>query len=67
MAKRIVTSFSRAGFPSSEQIDEEGQAKPCVYGVRWVNVDTIATIRRHGGRRTDPKGSPLPEPANDPG
>ncbi|HVN86999.1 MAG TPA: hypothetical protein VMW17_19385 [Candidatus Binatia bacterium] len=66
MAKRMVTNFARAGFPSYEQIDEEGQAKPCVYGVPWVNPDTIATIRRHGGTRTDAKGHPLPEPSPEP-
>lgn len=66
MAKRMVTNFTRAGFPSYEQIDEEGQAKPCVYGVPWVNPDTIATIRRHGARRTDPKGKPISEPSPDP-
>lgn len=66
MAKRMVTNFNRAGFPSYEQIDEEGQAKPCVYGVRWVNPDTIETIRRHGGRRTDPKGQPIAEPTPEP-
>jgi hypothetical protein len=57
----MVTNFARAGFPSHEQIDEEGQAKPCVYGVRWVNPDTIETIRKYGGKRTDPKGDPIPE------
>jgi hypothetical protein len=66
MSKRMVTNFSRAGFPSYEQIDEEGQAKPCVYGVPWVNPDTVETIRRHGGRRTDPKGNPLPPPSPEP-
>jgi hypothetical protein len=59
MAKRMVTNFSRAGFPSYEQIDEDGQAKPCVYGVPWVNPDTIATINKRGGRRTGPKGEVL--------
>jgi len=63
MAKRMVTNFARAGFPSYEQIDEEGQAKPCVYGVPWVNPDTIETIRRHGAKRTDAKGNALPEPS----
>jgi hypothetical protein len=62
MAKRMVTNFARAGFPSYEEIDEEGQAKPCVYGVPWVNPDTIATICKHGGHRTDAKGEPIPEP-----
>lgn len=59
MAKRMVSHFSRAGFPSYEKVDEDGQAKPCVYGVPWVNPDTLATITKHGGRRTDPKGEPL--------
>lgn len=60
MPKRMVTSFSRAGFPSYERLDDDGQAKPCVYGVPWVNPTTLATIQRHGGRRTGPKGEPLP-------
>lgn len=59
MAKRMATHFSRARFPNYEQIDEEGQAKPCVYGVRWVNPDTLATIAKHGGKRTGPRGEPL--------
>ena len=59
MARRMVTHFSRAGFPSYENIDEEGQAKPAVYGVPWVNPDTLATLRRHGGKRTGPKGELL--------
>jgi hypothetical protein len=66
MAKRMVTNFSRAGFPSYEQIDEEGQAKPCVYGVPWVNPDTIATIRRHGAQRSDAKGNPIPQATPEP-
>jgi hypothetical protein len=59
MAKRMVTNFSRAGFPSYERIDEDGQAKPAVFGHPWVNPDTLATSRKHGGRRTDPKGKPI--------
>ncbi len=59
MAKRMVTNFSRAGFPSYEELDEDGQAKPCVYGVSWVNVDTLQTIEKVGGKRTGPKGEPL--------
>jgi len=59
MGKRVVTSFSRAGFPSSEEIDEEGQAKPCVIGTAWVNPDTLATGRKRGGKRTGPKGEPV--------
>jgi len=61
MGKRMVTNFARAGFPSYEQVDEEGQAKPAVSGVRWVNPDTLATIRKHGGVRTGPKGEALEE------
>lgn len=59
MAKRMVTNFSRAGFPSYESIDEDGQAKPCVFGHPWVNPDTLETLRKHGTRRTDPKGEPI--------
>jgi hypothetical protein len=55
----MVTNFSRAAFPTHESIDEDGQAKPCVYGVPWVNPDTLATSRKHGGKRTGPKGEPL--------
>jgi hypothetical protein len=56
MAKRMVTNFSRAGYPSYERIDEEGQAKPAIYGVPWVNPDTVATLKKHGVRRTGPRG-----------
>lgn len=56
MAKRMVTNFSRAGYPSYERIDEEGQAKPAIYGVRWVNPDTVSTLKKHGEQRTGPRG-----------
>ncbi len=56
MAKRMVSNFSRAGYPSYENIDDDAQAKPCVFGVSWVNPDTLKTIDRHGGKRTGPKG-----------
>jgi len=59
MGKRMVSNFSRAGFPSYEKIDEDGQAKPCVYGHPWVNPDTLETLRKHGTQRTDAKGEPL--------
>jgi hypothetical protein len=59
MGKRMVSNFSRAGFPSYEEIDEDGQAKPCVYGHPWVNPDTLETLRKHGTQRTDAKGEPL--------
>lgn len=63
MAKRMVTDFSRAGSASYEKIDDDDQAKPCVYGVPWVNTDTLATIRKHGGTRTGPRGESLAEKA----
>ena len=67
MSRRMVTNFHRAGFPSYEQIEEEGQAKPCVYGIPWVNEDTLKTIAKHGGKRTGPKGESMPEqPACEP-
>jgi hypothetical protein len=59
MGKRIVSNFSRSGFPSSEEIDEDGQAKPCVYGVPWVNEDTLATLEKHGHQRTGPRGEAI--------
>lgn len=68
MGKRMVTNFSRAGYPSYERIDEEGQAKPAIYGVPWVNPDTEATIKKHGGGRTGPRGeawSGPPTPAGE--
>jgi hypothetical protein len=60
MALRKVTFFDSQG-PAVEPVDEEGQAKPCVFGVRWVNPDTFETIRVRGGKRTGPKGEPLEE------
>lgn len=59
MAKRMVSSFSRQGYPSHQTIDDDGQAKPCVFGVPWVNPDTLRTIKRHAGKRTGPKGEPF--------
>jgi hypothetical protein len=56
MAKRLVSNFSRSGYPSYQSVDEEGQAKPCVLGRPWVNPDTLKTLARHGGKRTGPKG-----------
>ena len=55
----MVTNFQRAGFPSYEEIDEEGQAKPCVYGVPWVNEDTLKTLAKRAPRRTGPRGESL--------
>ena len=59
MGKRMVSSFSRAGYPSYERIDEDGQAKPAIYGHPWVNPDTLETSRKHGGKRSGPKGEPI--------
>jgi hypothetical protein len=42
-------------------IDEDGQAKPAVMGVRWVNADTFETIRVRGGKLTGPKNEVLLE------
>lgn len=55
----MVTSFSRAGYPSYELIEEDGQAKPSVMGQAWVNRETLATLGKHGERRSGPKGEPL--------
>ena len=60
MALRKVTFFDHHG-RNYEPVDEEGQAKPAVLGVRWVNPDTIETIYLRGGKRTDPKGNVIRE------
>jgi len=60
MALRKVTFFDHPG-PTLEPVNEDGQAKPAVLGVRWVNPDTIETIYLRGGKRTDPKGEVLSE------
>jgi len=60
MALRKVTFFDRVGV-AVQPVDEEGQARPCVFGVRWVNRDTFETIRARGGKRTGPKGEVLKE------
>ncbi|MFZ0889356.1 MAG: hypothetical protein WA005_12950 [Candidatus Binataceae bacterium] len=60
MALRKVTFFDHRGV-AVQPVDEEGQAKPCVFGVRWVNRDTFETIRARGGKRTGPKGEVLKE------
>lgn len=60
MSLRKVTLFDKEG-PTLEQVDEDGQAKPCVLGVRWVNPDTFETIRARGGKRTGPRGELLQE------
>ncbi len=60
MALRKVTIFDNEG-ATLEPVDEEGQAKPCVLGIRWVNPDTFETIRVRGGKRTGPRGETLKE------
>jgi hypothetical protein len=60
MALRKVTLFDKPG-TAVEPTDEEGQAKPCVLGVRWVNPDTFETIRVRGGARTGPHNEVLKE------
>lgn len=58
MALRKVTFFDHPGV-ALEPVEEDGQAKPCVFGVRWVNPDTFETIRARGGQRTGPNGEVL--------
>ncbi len=58
MALRKVTFFDHPGV-ALEAVEEDGQAKPCVFGVRWVNHDTFETIRARGGQRTGPNGEVL--------
>jgi hypothetical protein len=60
MALRKVTVFDREGV-AEVPVDEEGQAKPCVFGVRWLNPATFETISVRGGKRTGPKGETLEE------
>jgi hypothetical protein len=60
MALRKVTYFDNEG-AAPVPVDEEGQAKPCVLGVRWVNPDTFETIRVRGGVRTGPHCEVLKE------
>src|SRR5579864_3978499 len=55
-----VTLFDKQG-TTLVPIDEDGQAKPAVMGVRWVNADTFETIRVRGGKRTGPKNEVLME------
>ncbi|HLI79590.1 MAG TPA: hypothetical protein VKV03_06385 [Candidatus Binataceae bacterium] len=60
MALKKVTYFDKAG-PAARIEDDDQQAKPNVYGVRWVNQDTFETIRVRGGARTGPHGEVLQE------
>jgi hypothetical protein len=60
MALKKVTYFDKAG-PAARIEDDDQQAKPNVYGVRWVNQDTFETIRVRGGARTGRHGEVLQE------
>jgi hypothetical protein len=60
MGLRKVTYFDKEG-AALVPVEEDGQAKPAVMGVRWVNPDTFETIRVVGGKRTGPKGEVLME------
>jgi hypothetical protein len=60
MALRKVTFFDHPG-QALESVEDDGQARPCVFGVRWVNPDTFETIRARGGRRTGPNGETIME------
>jgi len=60
MSLRKVTIFDKEG-TTLVPVDEDGQAKPAVMGVRWVNADTFETIRVVGGKRTGPKNEVLME------
>jgi len=60
MSLRKVTLFDKEG-SAVEPTDEDGQAKPAVLGVRWVNPHTFETIRVRGGKRTGPKNEVIEE------
>jgi hypothetical protein len=60
MSLRKVTFFDKEG-SAVEAVDEDGQAKPAVMGVRWVNPTTFETIRVRGGSRTGPMNEVLQE------
>ncbi|HEY6395078.1 MAG TPA: hypothetical protein VIX12_06635 [Candidatus Binataceae bacterium] len=60
MSLRKVTEFDKEGV-AIVPTPEDGQAKPAVLGVRWVNPDTFETIRVRGGKRTGPKNEVLKE------
>lgn len=60
MSLRKVTLFDKEG-SAVQPVDEDGQAKPAVLGVRWVNPTTFETIRVRGGKRTGPKNEVLQE------
>ena len=60
MGLRKVTVFDKEG-TTLVPVDEDGQAKPAVMGVRWVNSATFETIRIRGGKRTGPRNEVLME------
>ncbi len=60
MGLRKVTLFDKEG-TTLVPVDEDGQAKPAVMGVRWVNAATFETIRIRGGKRTGPRNEVLME------
>jgi len=60
MGLRKVTFFDKEG-TTLVPVEEDGQAKPAVMGVRWTNPDTFETIRVVGGKRTGPKNEILME------
>ena len=58
MPLKKVTYFDKPGVAPRPD-EEDGQAKPNVFGVRWVNHETFETIRVRGGARTGPHGEVL--------
>jgi len=60
MGLRKVTYFDKEG-PALIPVEEDGQAKPAVLGVRWTNLETFETIRVRGGKRTGPHNEVLEE------
>ena len=60
MGLRKVTIFDKEG-TTLVPVEESGQAKPAVMGVRWVNPVTFETIRVRGGKRTGPSNEVLME------
>ncbi|HEY6419127.1 MAG TPA: hypothetical protein VIX59_08995 [Candidatus Binataceae bacterium] len=60
MGLRKVTYFDKEG-PALIPVEEDGQAKPAVLGVRWTNPETFETIRVRGGTRTGPHNEVLEE------
>src|ERR1700685_3638045 len=58
MGLRKGTFFDKEG-TTLVPVDEDGQAKPAVMGVRCTNPATFETIRVVGGKRTGPKNEVL--------